>query len=128
MVAIGKTAWCALMNWKTRTGSCRSPARTRLPPRIRSGASFCQDIALLAQLVVLTAEPAQFLALGRGQTLTTNATITTGLTYPVPDRLRGRLELSRQLLGRAAGPHQIDHLTAELHRIRRPMSRNVNTS
>src|SRR3954447_24565060 len=32
MVAMGKTAWFALMNWKTRTRSPRSPVRTRLPP------------------------------------------------------------------------------------------------
>lgn len=32
MVLIGKTAWCALMNRKTRSGSPCSPARTRLPP------------------------------------------------------------------------------------------------
>src|SRR5437588_10101813 len=29
--AIGNTAWCALMNRKTRTLSCRSPVRTRPP-------------------------------------------------------------------------------------------------
>src|SRR5690348_7876779 len=32
MVAMEKTAWFALMNWKTRTRSPRSPVRTRLPP------------------------------------------------------------------------------------------------
>src|ERR1700730_5716069 len=31
IVAIGNTAWCALMNRKTRTLSCRSPVRTRPP-------------------------------------------------------------------------------------------------
>src|SRR4029077_12483622 len=38
MVAIGKKAWFALMNWKTRMGSPRSPVRTRpLPlPRYRA--------------------------------------------------------------------------------------------
>src|SRR3954470_434800 len=32
MVAMGKTAWFALMNWKTRTRPPRAPVRTRLPP------------------------------------------------------------------------------------------------
>src|SRR6266436_2711654 len=32
MVAMAKKAWFALMNWKTRTGSPRSPVRTRLLP------------------------------------------------------------------------------------------------
>src|ERR1700738_1053579 len=32
MVAMGKKAWFALMNWKTRMGSPRSPVRTRLLP------------------------------------------------------------------------------------------------
>ncbi len=32
MVLIGKTAYCALMNRKTRSGSPCSPPRTRLPP------------------------------------------------------------------------------------------------
>jgi hypothetical protein len=38
MVAMAKKAWFALMNWKTRTGSPRSPVRTRpLPlPRYRA--------------------------------------------------------------------------------------------
>src|ERR1700740_2269290 len=38
MVAVAKKAWFALMNWKTRTGSPRSPVRTRpLPlPRYRA--------------------------------------------------------------------------------------------
>ena len=35
MVLIGKTAWCALMNRKSRSGSPCSPARTRPPPLIR---------------------------------------------------------------------------------------------
>src|SRR3974377_918215 len=32
MVAMAKKAWFALMNWKTRTGSPRSPVRTRPRP------------------------------------------------------------------------------------------------
>src|SRR6516164_4552615 len=38
MVAMAKKAWFALMNWKTRTGSPRTPVRTRpLPlPRYRA--------------------------------------------------------------------------------------------
>src|ERR1700739_1672997 len=32
MVAMGKKAWFALMNWKTRMGSPRSPVRTRPLP------------------------------------------------------------------------------------------------
>src|SRR2546426_6467064 len=38
MVAMAKKAWFALMNWKTRMGSPRSPVRTRpLPlPRYRA--------------------------------------------------------------------------------------------
>src|SRR3984893_12992587 len=32
MVAMAKKAWFALMNWKTRMGSPRSPVRTRLLP------------------------------------------------------------------------------------------------
>ena len=40
-----------------------------------------------------------------------------GLLHPSGNRLCGRLELARQLLGRASRSHQIDHLSPELRRI-----------
>ena len=46
------------------------------------------------------------------------ASVTVGLGYPVADRLRRRFELLRQFLRRATGPNQLDHLPAELRRIR----------
>ena len=40
-----------------------------------------------------------------------------GLLHPSGNRLCGRLELTRQLFGRASRSHQIDHLSPELRRI-----------
>src|SRR3954453_18796281 len=85
-----------------------------------------EDVALQAQLLVLTPQPGELLPLGRAQrsvggrrrgALAPLAAIRR--SNPVPDRLRGRLELTRQFLGRAPGPDQLDDLTPELRRIGR---------
>ena len=69
------------------------------------------------ELAVLTSQPVQLFALRAGQIAVAAARVTLRLHRPVADRLRRRLELSRQFLRRAAGSYQFHHLTAELRRI-----------
>src|ERR1700761_3492849 len=81
------------------------------------GRCLCQDIALLPQLPVLTAQARQFLALGTRRSVLSLACIAIGLTNPVPDRLCSRLELARQLLWSPSRAHQFNHLSSEFWRI-----------
>src|ERR1700736_2391651 len=81
------------------------------------GRCLCQDIALLAQLPVLTPQTGQLLALGAGRALLSAAFIAIGLSHPVPDRLGGRFELARQLLRCSPRSDQINHLSPEFRRI-----------
>src|SRR6516165_3520090 len=60
----------------------------------------------------------EFLALCCRQAAVAPAGVTLTLCQPVPDRLCRRFELTRQLLRRAAGTHQLNHLAAELRRVR----------
>src|SRR6516162_5375986 len=90
MVAMAKKAWFALMNWKTRMGSPRSPVRTRpLPlPRYRApgavvGSHAANGSAPRAQR--WSRRPVGGLHRDRP-------------VAPVPDRLGGRFELARQRL------------------------------
>jgi hypothetical protein len=110
MTRIGNSAWCAFMNSKTRTGSCSS--RTRSPPL--PGSRHCLE-ALLAQAMVLTVEPAQLLALGAGRhAALARAGLTIRLANPMRDRLRVRLELTRQVLRASSRSDQLHHLPSEL--------------
>ena len=52
------------------------------------------------------------------------AGVPAGLRHPIPDGLGRRLELPRQSLRRAPRPDQLDHLPAELRRIRRSRFRH----
>src|SRR5437868_11095100 len=110
MVAMGKTAWFALMNWKTRTRSPRSPVRTRLPPLPRCRAPGAVAGSHAADASVPRAQR-WFRA------VLSAAFIAIGLTNPVPDRLGGRLELTRQLLRGSPTSDQINHLSPEFRRI-----------
>src|SRR5271163_1942268 len=67
--------------------------------------------------MVLTSKARQLLLLGARRPVNALADVSVGLLHPSGNRLRGRLELTRQLLGRASGSHQIDHLSPELRRI-----------
>src|ERR1700730_13632778 len=67
------------------------------------GRCLCQDIALLAQLPVLTPQTGPLLALGAAN--------------PVPDRRGSRFELARQLLRCSPRSDQINHLSPEFRRI-----------
>src|SRR5271170_2444480 len=67
--------------------------------------------------MVLTSKARQLLPLGARRPVNALADVSVGLLHPSGNRLRGRLELTRQLLGRASGSHQIDHLSPELRRI-----------
>src|SRR6266481_4848354 len=82
------------------------------------GCCLCQDIALLAQLPVLTPQTGQLLALGAGRAVLSAAFVAIGLSHPVPDRLGGRFELARQLLRCSPRSDQINHLSPEFRRIR----------
>src|SRR5712671_3571773 len=81
------------------------------------GCCLCQDIALLAQLPVLTPQTGQLLALGAGRAVLSAAFVAIGLTNPVPDRLGSRFELARQLLRCSPRSDQINHLSPEFRRI-----------
>src|ERR1700690_1672880 len=67
--------------------------------------------------MVLTSKAPQFLPLSACRPVNALAGIPLGLLHPSANRLCGRLEIVRQLLGRASRPHQIDHLSPELRRI-----------
>src|ERR1700736_3017284 len=86
-------------------------------PPCKPGCWLCQDIALLAQLPVLTPQTGQLLALGAGRAVRSAAFIAIGLTNPVPDRLGSRFELARQLLRCSPRSDQINHLSPEFRRI-----------
>src|SRR6267143_5169350 len=81
------------------------------------GCCLCHDIALLAQLPVLTPQTGQLLALGAGRAVPSAAFVAIGLTNPVPDRLGSRFELARQLLRCSPRSDQINHLSPEFRRI-----------
>src|SRR6516162_4111111 len=81
------------------------------------GRCLCQDIALLAQLPVLTPQTGQLLTLGAGRAVLSAAVIAIGLSHPVPDRLGGRFELARQLFRGSPRSDQINHLSPERRRI-----------
>src|SRR5271156_6210955 len=67
--------------------------------------------------MVLTSKAPQFLPLSACRPVNPLAGIPLGLLHPSGNRLGGRLELARQLFGRASRSHQIDHLSPELRRI-----------
>src|SRR6202030_3038399 len=81
------------------------------------GCCLCQDIALLAQLPVLTPQTGQLPALGAGRALRSAAFIAIGLSHPAPDRLGSRFEFARQRLRCSPRSDQINHLSPELRRI-----------
>ena len=84
-----------------------------IEPGMDPGRGYCQNLAFLAQLAVLTPQPSQLLALGTGQAVMRAALVTVGLADPVADRLGGWLELPSQFPRRAARAHQLDHLLPE---------------
>src|SRR5271170_571632 len=67
--------------------------------------------------MVLTAKARQLFSLGAGWSVSALPSVPLGLLHPSGNRLCGRLELTRQLFGRASRSHQIDHLSPELRRI-----------
>jgi DDE superfamily endonuclease len=67
--------------------------------------------------MVLTSKARQFLPLGACRPVNALAGIPLGLLHPSGNRLCCRLELTRQLLGRASRSRQIDHLSPKLRRI-----------
>src|ERR1700730_12058638 len=81
------------------------------------GRCLCQDIALLAQLPVLTPQTGQLLALGAGRAVLSAAFVAIGLSYPVPDRLGSRFDLARPLLRCSPRLGQISHLSPEFRLI-----------
>jgi hypothetical protein len=75
------------------------------------------DNALQPQLLVLTPQPGQFLALSRRRPvalLLPAALLPVGLRHPVADRLRGRFKFPGKLGRISARADQLDHLTAKL--------------
>src|SRR5271155_1392292 len=110
----------AIVRWDTRPGArsrTGKPVRARLALPREPGCRLCQDVALLTQAMVLTSKAPQFLPLSACRPVNALAGIPLGLLHPSGNRLGGRLELARQLFGRASRSHQIDHLSPELRRI-----------
>src|SRR4029077_12305590 len=107
----GRGLWCEWDTWPGARSLTGKPVRARLALPREPGCRLCQDVALLTQAMVLTSKAPQFLPLG-------------GLLHPSGNRLGGRLELTRQLLGRASRSHQIDHLSPELRRISGSVTRH----
>src|SRR4029077_2687352 len=109
ITATGNTAWCALMNSKTRTVSCRFACEP--------GSSSREDVALQPQLLVLTSQSCQLVTLCSGQPATLllpAALLPVGLRNPVADGLRCRLELAGKLGRITSSANQIDHLATKL--------------
>jgi hypothetical protein len=86
-----------------RCGVCFCPPRWPPPP----------DQVRGRQLAVLAPQSVELLALRRRQAAIAAPRVMRRLANPVPDRLRRWFELLRQLLRRALGMHQIDHLATE---------------
>jgi hypothetical protein len=107
-------AWFAFTSSKTRWTSCRLGGEPSRSP--------CQDVALELELLVLASQTRQLLTLGGAQDIfasTRLAAVGGGLRDPARDALCGDVELTRELRRRAPGMNQLDHLPAELRRIRR---------
>lgn len=93
-----------------------------------------RDVTLQLQLPVLTPQPDEFVTLGRRQAQISRrwlgfppALAAVGLRDPVADRLRGGLELARQISRITTGADQLDHLAAELGRVCRTGSGHRET-
>jgi hypothetical protein len=72
-------------------------------------------------LFVLTPQPDQFVAFGRSDNLDllfTAAIPSIGHRDSVSDRLRGRFEVTREIIGIAAGADQVDYLPTKFRRVR----------
>jgi hypothetical protein len=62
-----------------------------------------EDLALLTELSVLTAQPAQLLTLDRGEAVVASAGIQVGAFDPLADRGLGQVEFLGDLADRLAG-------------------------
>src|SRR5947209_3625595 len=76
-----------------RSGTGR-PGRYRAGLPCEPGRRFCQDLALLTQLAVLTAQTGHLSPLRLRKPIIAAASTTFGLAHPIPDRLRRWLELA----------------------------------
>ncbi len=74
--------------------------------------------------MVLTSKAPQFIPLSACWSVNALAGVPLGLPHPSGNRLCARLELTRQLFGRASRSHQIDHLSPELRRISGSLTRH----
>jgi hypothetical protein len=79
-------------------------------------------------LLVLPAQPTQFVTLGAGQVVIANAFIAFGLFNPAVDRGNTRLKLASQTFNTATGPRQRNKLVPEFRRVRVPCSRHEKHS
>ncbi len=118
------------MNRKIPTAELRSRAQTRLSRE--RGCGFADlRFALQLQLTVLAPQPKEFIALARRQGSISGKRLhlpaafqLVGLGHPVADGLGRRLELTGEIGRIASGADQLDHLAAELHRVRGTGSRH----
>src|SRR4051794_27294408 len=97
------------------------PGRDRPGLAGEPGRRSREDVALLAQLLVLAPQPGEFLALGRGQRglgwggfRLAPALLSVSNSNPVPDGLGGGFELAGKVGRVASGTDQLDHLAPEL--------------
>src|SRR5208282_3621949 len=89
----------------------RTPRRRRAGLLSEPGRGFCQYLPLFTQHPVLPAQPIEFLAFGRGQTIAAQTLIEFCLPDPLADRLDRGLEFARQRRDAAAGSRQLDDST-----------------
>src|SRR5262245_24667495 len=109
-------------SWPPRASpGSRSRTRTLASLRVgllsEPGRGFFQDLPLLPQHPILTPQPHQLLTLFRGQPVRAPSLVQVRLPHPVPDRLRRRLEFTRQALWTPPAADEIYYPPAELRRI-----------
>ena len=81
-------------------------------------------------MAVIPPQPGQLVPFSGGQarqSILPSAFLLVGTRDPIADGLRRRLELSGQVVWVAASTDQINHLAAELHRLRKSGSRHDDT-
>src|SRR5487761_2131728 len=94
----------------------RRPGRHRSGLSSEPGRGSRENVALLTQLFVLTPQPDQFVAFIRRDTFILFFPVAVSPVrddHPVTDRLRGRFELSGEVIGIAASTDKVNDLAAE---------------
>ena len=95
--------------------------------RREPGRHLCQDVALPAQAMVLTAKLGQFLAVSGAGQFRSLACISIGLAHPIGDGVQGWLKLPCQAAKRTASTVELHQLLAKFWRVGRPVTASRET-